>query len=170
MKYKKLKTKIKINKQNNNTTKIAKTKRNEIKIQLSSFCAGQLLQDMGPVWSIDDIPKKHSMEETHFPFDREFQLQIASWIGIRLHVYIPFSVLAPLSGLEPTLVLCAATVPLGSSMRQPHYVWKIMFVFEKTSITSGSCNLSDSSSVDLPDCWREGLEENIPCRTEYYKL
>jgi hypothetical protein len=49
MKYKRLETKIKINKQNTNMTKIAKAKRNEIKIQLSSFCAGQLLQDMGPV-------------------------------------------------------------------------------------------------------------------------
>lgn len=54
---------------------------------------GQLFLGIGPIWSVVDTPRDDSLEKINFPFLSRYQLQIASWLGVKLGVRFPFSVL-----------------------------------------------------------------------------
>lgn len=47
------------------------------------------------------------------------------------------------------------------------FVQKIDFVSLESSITSGSYNISASSSAWLPEPWGEGFDDDIPLRTQH---
>jgi hypothetical protein len=44
-------------------------------------------------WSMVNISREISLDKTGFSFAGGYQLQIASWLGVRVHVYLPLSVL-----------------------------------------------------------------------------
>lgn len=50
------------------------------------LCVGQLFLGMGPIWSVVDIPSDYPLEKINFPFLSRYQLQIVSWLGVKLGV------------------------------------------------------------------------------------
>lgn len=65
--------------------------------------------------------------ENSFPFASRYQLQIASWLGLGLHVYFAPSLLRSCLAWTYTEVVCATSL-CEFIFHQPHCVWKTVSV------------------------------------------
>ena len=61
-----------------------------------------------------DVQSEKSLEKTGFPFASEYQLHIASWLGVGPFVHFPLLVLEPHVARTCTGVMHAVTVSVTS--------------------------------------------------------
>lgn len=93
------------------------------------------------------------------PFASRYQLQIASWLGLGLHVYFAPSLLGSCPAWTYTDVVCATSL-CESIFHQPHCVWK--------TVSVKSC-MALALAVFLPPLHRAsrgGFNKDIPLRSK----
>lgn len=145
--------KTKINKEKTNKTQLPQqnkkpqkqNKHKRVLCELASYPWA-----WGLHWSVASVPTdRHSIGEADFPLARRYQLQLASWLWVGLHIHFFYFAANFVSlNLARSWVCCHSPyVFIYESV--PLYLGDV--ITPESSADSDSCNLSTSSSTKIPE-------------------
>lgn len=120
-------------------------------------------------WSVASVPTdRHSIGEADFPLARRYQLQLASWLWVELHIhFFCFAGNFVSLNLDRFWVCCHSPyVFIYESV--PLYLGDVITL--ELSADSDSCNLSTLSSTKIPEPWIEGRNKDNTFGKDFSKV
>ena len=123
------------------------------------------------VWGLSQnvisIPNGTPLKKIYFSIASKYEYHRSSLLSVRPKIHFPFSVLGPYLAWIYAGLVHNTIAPVCSHVQHVYSLWKLHFlgVIYHLQLLKVFLLL-----LQFPETWREVLHENIPIRTEVFKV